>query len=146
MEDALQVLMSALSYFSVSRPALRVFLWENVASLMSPELEVFSERFFHALLRLSHHFSCVCCALPSSGQLRFASALMCFSSSRKVTTRRDRMSSLMMLACYCATVVAGRRVGAAAYHMDLPLGRVQFRCFVVSHVCCVPDTALLPFD
>ena len=58
LETALEDLLLALQYFSVSRPSLRLFVWENVAALMSPELEAYSERFFAALFRLSPHVSC----------------------------------------------------------------------------------------
>ena len=57
LDAALSVLQQALAYFSVSRPAIRLFLWENVASLLSPALEKYSERVFNMLLRLSPHLS-----------------------------------------------------------------------------------------
>ena len=58
LEAALEDLLRALQYFSVSRPSIRLLVWENVASLMSPELETYSERIFAALFRLSPHVSC----------------------------------------------------------------------------------------
>ena len=58
LEAALEDVLLALQYFSVSRPSLRLFIWENVAALLSPALEVYSERLFAALFRLSPHVSC----------------------------------------------------------------------------------------
>ena len=57
LDTALDILQRALAYFSVSRPSIRLFVWENVASLLSPALENYSERVFNMLLRLSPHIS-----------------------------------------------------------------------------------------
>eukprot|EP00966_Prymnesium_polylepis_P273605 6320702-Prymnesium_polylepis.1 len=55
LDTALSILQRALAYFSVSRPSIRLFVWENVASLLSSSLEKYSERVFNMLLRLSPH-------------------------------------------------------------------------------------------
>ena len=50
LDAALDLLQRALAYFSVSRPSLRLFVWENIASLLSPALEKYSERVFNTPL------------------------------------------------------------------------------------------------